>query len=139
MLEALSFYTNVLPLVHIPQFNHYTPEHKLFAVMCQHPSTKLLVEIRNAPEQATRQKSWDPITWGVSTKKDLEDWAAWLDRCDVKRSKVLTASKGWVLACEDPDGKIVRFYCDEEHEWTDHPDQDGYWLGKPVGIEEDTS
>lgn len=29
------------------------------------------------------------------------------------------------MACEDPDGRIVRLYVeDEEHEWTDHPDKD---------------
>ena len=137
ILETLDFYTTVLPMVHLPQYNHYTPQHKLFAVMFQHPSTGLLVEVRNAPEQAVQQKCFDPITWGVSLKKDLDDWALWLDHCSVKRSKVLTGIKGWVLCCEDPDGRQVRFYCDEEHEWTDFPDEDEYWLGSPKGIETD--
>ena len=45
-------------------------------------------------------------------------------------SKVLTGIKGWVAGCEDPDGRVVRLYVeDEEHEWTDHPDQDERWLG----------
>ena len=139
ILKTLHFYTAVLPMVHISKFNHYTAERKLFAVMFQHPSTKLLVEARNAPEQALAQKGWDPITWAVATKKDLDDWAAWLDHCEVKRSKVLTGMKGWVLVCEDPDERHVRFYCDEEHEWSTNPDVDEYWLGKPVGIEGDTS
>lgn len=47
----------------------------------------------------------------------------------MKRSKVFTGFKGWVMGCEDPDGKIVRLYSEEEHGWTDHPDQDEYWLG----------
>ena len=38
-----------------------------------------------------------------------------------------------MLACEDPDGRIVRLYVeDEEHTWTDHPDQDAKWLGEIV-------
>jgi hypothetical protein len=36
------------------------------------------------------------------------------------------------MACEDPDGKNVRLYVDEEHEWSDHPDKDEYWLGNLV-------
>ena len=137
LLKTLHFYTTVLPMEHIQAYNHYTPQHKLFAVLVQHPSTKLLIELRNAPEQAVTQKGLDPVTWGVSMKKDLDDWANWLDHCGIKRSKVLTAIKGWVLCCEDPDARQVRLYCDEEHEWTDHPDVDEYWLGTPEGIEED--
>lgn len=31
-------------------------------------------------------------------------------------------------------GGIVRLYVeDEEHEWTDHPDKDEYWLGSVHG------
>jgi hypothetical protein len=31
------------------------------------------------------------------------------------------------MGCEDPDGRIVRLYVeDETHEWTDHPDVDEY-------------
>jgi hypothetical protein len=30
----------------------------------------------------------------------------------------------------DPDGRVVRLYVDdEEHEWTDYPDKDEFWLG----------
>ena len=42
--------------------------------------------------------------------------------------------KGWVMGCEDPDGRIGRLSVeDEEHEWTDHPDKDEYWLGSVHG------
>ena len=38
------------------------------------------------------------------------------------------------MGCEDPDGRIVRLDVeDEEHEWTDHPSQDAYWLGEVHG------
>lgn len=95
-----------------------------------HPSTKTIIEARYEPSQAAAQKGWDPITWGVGTRKDLEEWGKWLDECGVKRSHVLMGIKGWLMGCEDPDGRIVRLYVeDEEHEWTDHPDRDEYWLG----------
>jgi catechol-2,3-dioxygenase len=127
--KSLEWYTNVLPLKHEAKWNHYTPQHELFAVMVVHEPTSLILELRHVPEHAKKHQGWDPITWGCRTRQDLEEWASWLDHKSVKRSKVFTGIKGWVLACEDPDGKIVRFYCDEEHEWTDHPDADEYWLG----------
>jgi catechol-2,3-dioxygenase len=127
------FYTKVLPLSPQPQWDHFTPEHKLCAKMAKHEQTNLIVEFRHEPAQAEAQRGWDPITWGVGTRKDLEDWEKWLDWWQVKHSKIFTGMKGWVMACEDPDGKIVRLYVqDEDHEWTDHPDQDEYWLGKIV-------
>ena len=86
--------------------------------------------MRYVPNQAAAQKGWDPITWGVGTRKDLEQWAQWFDAHGVKHSHIFAGVKGWVMGCEDPDGRIVRLYVDdEEHEWTDHPDQDEYWLG----------
>ncbi|KAK9415857.1 putative Glyoxalase/fosfomycin resistance/dioxygenase domain-containing protein [Seiridium unicorne] len=108
--------------------------------MLQHEPTNLIVELRYVPPQAKAQKGWDPITWGVGTRKNLEEWAAWLDGHGVQSSKVLTGIKGWVMACEDQDGRIVRLYVeDEEHEWTDQPDKDEYWLGtvEPNPTQED--
>lgn len=99
--------------------------------MFTHKSTSLIVEVRYEPTQAAAQKGWDPITWGVGTRKDLQEWAQWLDQWKVNRSPIFTGIKGWVMSCEDPDGRIVRLYVeDEEHDWTDHPDKDDYWLGK---------
>jgi len=123
------FYTKIFHFTPLPHYNHYTPEHKLFAVMFEHTPTKLIVEVRYEPTQAAAQKGWDPVTWGVGTRKDLEEWGRWLDANGVKRSKILTGIKGWLMACEDPDGKHVRLYVeDEKHEWSDHPENDDYWL-----------
>jgi hypothetical protein len=128
------FYVNVFPFTPLPQYDHFTPNHELFAKMFTHAATKLIVEVRYCPNEAAAQKGWDPITYGVGTRKDLEDWAEWLDACEVKRSRIFTGIKGWLMACEDPDRRIVRLYVeDEEHEWTDHPDVDAYWLGAVRG------
>jgi catechol 2,3-dioxygenase-like lactoylglutathione lyase family enzyme len=130
ILKTVDFYTKIFPFKRLHHYDHFTPEHKLFAVMVEHVPTKLILELRYVPEQANAQKGWDPITWGVGGRKDLEEWAAWFDYHGVKRSAIFTGIKGWVSACEDPDGRIVRLYVeDEEHEWTDHPDKNEYWLG----------
>lgn len=114
----------------MPQYDHFTPDHKLFAKMFQHEASQLIVEVRYVPSQASAQRGWDPITYGVGTKKDLEAWAEWLESKGVEHSPILTGIKGWVMGCEDPDGRIVRLYVEnEEHDWTDHPDQDERWLG----------
>ncbi|KAL3595615.1 hypothetical protein FPOAC2_09963 [Fusarium poae] len=130
IIKTGQFYETLFHLDRVLKYNHYTPDHKLFAIMLEHKPTKLIVELRHVPAQASAQKGWDPITWGVGTRADLEEWGVWLDAHGVSRSKILVGIKGWVMACEDPDGRIVRLYVeDEEHEWTDHPDQDEYWLG----------
>lgn len=127
------FYTKIFGFTPLPHYNHYTPEHKLFAVMFEHSPTKTIVELRYEPNQAKAQEYWDPITWGVGTRKDLEEWGEWLDFNGIKRSPILTGIKGWVMACEDPDLKHVRLYVeDEEHEWSDHPTIDEYWLRNMV-------
>jgi catechol-2,3-dioxygenase len=126
--DTLTFYTKVLPFEWQPKWNHFTPDHELFAVMFTHGD--LIVEARHLPDQAEQQRGWDPITWGVPRKSDLEDWAARFDEHGVKHSKIFTGIKGWVMGAEDPDGKVVRLYVDEEdHEWTNNPDEDEFWLG----------
>jgi hypothetical protein len=131
--RTLEFYTTIFPFVHAPHYDHFTPEHQLFAQMFIHEPTKLIVEMRYNPDQAAAQRGWDPITWGVGTRQDLEEWGRWFDAHGVPHSRIFTGVKGWVMACEDPDGRIVRLYVqDEEHEWTDHPDKDEHWLGTVV-------
>jgi hypothetical protein len=76
-----------------------------------------MLKIRHNPEQTEIQKGWDPVTWSIGSRKDLEKWGAWFDEKEFRHSTVLTGMKGWVMAAEDPDGKIVRLYTMEEHEW----------------------
>jgi len=48
----------------------------------------------------------------------------------IKRSRVFAGHKSWILAVEDPDGRIVRLYVEDEgYEWTNRPDSDAFWLG----------
>ena len=91
--------------------------------MFRHEPTKLIVEVRKHTKQAEAQVGWDPITWGVSKRDDLKEWAGWFEKHDVKHSKIFTGVKGWVMGAEDPDGKIIRLYTEEEHDWSNHPDE----------------
>ena len=130
ILRTKEFYGNIIGLNHLPHYDHRNKQGELFALMhsMTHVSTTLLFEIRHNEAQAQAQKGWDPITWGVGTKKDLEEWKQWFEKNEVECSRVFTGIKGWVLCALDPDGKIVRLYCDEEHEWTTEFDTDEFWL-----------
>lgn len=123
-----AFYTQILPFESCPDLDHYTSDGKLFAILLIYKPTGLMLEIRHNPGQAESQRGWDPVTWSVGSRKDLEEWESWFDEQGVSHSKVFTGMKGWVLAAEDPDGKIVRLYTKEEHEWTTDVDRDAYWL-----------
>ncbi|OQO09836.1 hypothetical protein B0A48_04188 [Cryoendolithus antarcticus] len=128
IVTTSAFYVDILGFTRIPEFDHRTPSGDLFAVICKHPSIPTMLEIRLNAEQATRHQTWDPVTWSVETRADLEKWATWLALKDVKCSKVLTALRSWVLVAEDPDGRFVRFMTKETHEWTTETSKDAYWL-----------
>lgn len=129
MTKAYDFYTTVLGFAKMPQFDHKTASGELFAVICQHEPSKQLVEIRKNPEQAIKQKHWDPITWSVETRDDLDRWISWFDQHNVKHSEIFVAMKSWLLVAEDPDGRFVKFMTKETHEWTTDFSKDDYWLG----------
>lgn len=121
--KTYDFYTAIFSMQTIPQYDHYDKNGTLFAQMFRHSSTGTIVEIRQNRTQALAQKGWDPITWSVKGVADLDDWGKYLDTLGVKHSKVLKGVKGWTMGVEDPDGKIVRLYTEDEHEWTNHPDE----------------
>lgn len=91
-------------------------------------TTPILCEIRHNEDQAEAQQGWDPITFGVRTRADLEVTRKWFEANGVECSRVFTGLKGWVIGALDPDGKIVRVYCEEEHQWTTNFDKDDFWL-----------
>ncbi|KAL6915127.1 hypothetical protein FSST1_012887 [Fusarium sambucinum] len=79
IIKIGEFYETLFHLDRVPKYNHYTPDHKLFAIMLEHKPTKLIVELCHVTAQASAQKGWDSITWGVGTGADLEEWGIWLD------------------------------------------------------------
>ncbi|KAI0811667.1 Glyoxalase/Bleomycin resistance protein/Dihydroxybiphenyl dioxygenase [Xylaria sp. FL0064] len=130
LTKTYGFYTKILPFQAIPSLNHYTTSGELYGAIFSN-GADLFVEIRQDAQQAAVQRGFDPITWGVPTRKDLKEWAAWLSSQGVNHSRILTGVKGWVLCFEDPDGKFIRLYTtEEEHEWCE-PDKDDYWLKTP--------
>ena len=60
--KSHAFYTEVFPFKPLPQYNFYTPEHKLFAMMFIHDPTKLIVDVRYCPPKPTRRRAGTPST-----------------------------------------------------------------------------
>ena len=60
----------------------------------------LLTEARADKENAAKAKGFDPVTFAVQSKKDLDGWGSWLDKKGVHRSKVFVGVTGWVLCFE---------------------------------------
>ncbi len=61
---------------------------------------RTVLELRLNPQQASNDMMFDPVTWGVETKADLDAWASWLDAKSVPHSPVFVGVTGWVLAMQ---------------------------------------
>ncbi len=123
-----AFYTDVFSFTPLPQLDHRDRQGKLYGTVLQLPGEgkRLMVEVRHHPAHAAAQAGWDPVTWRVAKRADLDEWATALDARQIEHSRVLKGALGWVLAVRDPDGRFVRLYTDETHEWTADIDE-GEW------------
>lgn len=74
-------------------------------------------------------QGFDPVSFAVRDKADVEAWAAHLDTLGVPHSPVIEASIGWLLVFNDPDGLDLHLYSWAAH-GVDHGDVAGY--GRPV-------
>ncbi|QIW98286.1 hypothetical protein AMS68_003804 [Peltaster fructicola] len=124
--SAFAWYVKVFGAKHLEHLDHFS-NGKRYAVELD--LSFAIVELRLSPEQAQKEKKFDPVTFAVQGKADLQQWEKWLDEQGVKHSPVLQGVVGWVLVFEDLDGRFLRLYTFDTHEKTDKPDQDAYWLG----------
>lgn len=74
-----AFYIQIFPFESCPELDHYTPDNKLFTLLLTYKPAGRMLGIRHNPEQAKIQKGWDPVTWRVDSRRDLEEWCAWFD------------------------------------------------------------
>ena len=100
---ATTWYHHVLGFARIHALDHRRPppDARLFAVIGRMPGwAEVLLELRQNRPQAERQRGFDALTLKVQALAELETWARWLDANQVKRSRVLTGVRGWVLVFE---------------------------------------
>ena len=123
ILTTSTFYCQILGLHYLPRQDVRAPpgpegsEGTLLAItlsLSHNLTSSLQIEIRYNEVQARAQRGWSPLTFGVKTKRELENWRLWFERCQVRCSHIDAVIRGWVLCCEDPDGRIVKLYSEAE-------------------------
>ncbi|MFC1439847.1 VOC family protein [Streptacidiphilus sp. N1-10] len=89
----------------------------------------VLLGLRVNREAAEGCKGFDPVSFAVDDRADIEAWAAHLDGLGVEHSPLIEASVGWLLVFDDPDGLQLHLYSWAAH-GVDHSDRPGY--GRPA-------
>ncbi len=127
--RSLCFYERVLAAERIVEADHHREDDgSLYAHILEVPGLGALLELRLDPEQAERQRGFDPVTLAVRDRIALEEWVGHLDAFGVPHSPVLTAIQAWLVVLADPDGHRLRLYSQETHGRELKPDEDDPWL-----------
>ncbi|POX57952.1 VOC family protein [Streptomyces sp. Ru62] len=113
--RSIAWYGSVLGARRIPEFDHVTRDGELFAVILDVPGADVPVELRLDPATAGRLAGFDPLTFTVPGRAELDGWIRHLDTLGVPHSPVIVALVGHLLVVPDPDGVRLRFYTDEPH------------------------
>jgi catechol 2,3-dioxygenase-like lactoylglutathione lyase family enzyme len=84
-----------------------------------------LLALRLNPAAAEGCKGFDPVSFAVDGRADVEAWGEHLDSLGIKHSPVIEASVGWLLVFDDPDGLTLHLYSWAAH-GVDHSGKPGY-------------
>lgn len=119
--RSQDFYCKIMGMESLPQFDYYNQQAQLISVMVRLKHTEehaTLIELRHDESQALAQFGIDFITFSVRSMESLGKWKSWFERHGVQCSDIqpFQTLKGWTVSATDPDGRIVRIYCDEKHE-----------------------
>jgi catechol 2,3-dioxygenase-like lactoylglutathione lyase family enzyme len=90
---------------------------------------RTMVSFRVNPAAAEGCRGFDPVSFAVDSRDDLQAWVEHLDGLDVNHSPIVEASIGWLLIFDDPDGLTLHLYTWAEH-GIDVSDRPGY--GTPI-------
>lgn len=89
----------------------------LMGVALRDPSGSTCLAARHDPPRATALAGFDPITFAVPTRADLEVWQERLDQLGEPHGGIVVGHEGWALVgLHDPDGIEVRLYTLEKHD-----------------------
>lgn len=88
--------------------------------------------LRVNPTVVRSCRGFDPVSFAVDDRADVEAWATHLDSLGIAHSPVIEASVGWLLAFEDPDGLQLHLYSWAGHH-ADHSERPGYGRAARAG------
>jgi catechol 2,3-dioxygenase-like lactoylglutathione lyase family enzyme len=123
-----AFYTIVFDAKRIKAWDHRHADGSCYGYILEVPGLGTRLELRLNPEQAEKDRGFDPLTIAVDDRAALDAWAKHLDAAGVQHSPVLTAIQGWVLVFEDPDARRLRLYTLATHGPEIKPDANSPWL-----------
>jgi catechol 2,3-dioxygenase-like lactoylglutathione lyase family enzyme len=111
---SVAWYEQVFGARHRSEYDHRDRNGILYAAMLDIPGLGVLTELRLAPKAAKAVAGYDPVTYGVADRAELDRWMAHLDACNVYHSPVISGYIGYLVIFADPDGLRLRFYTNPE-------------------------
>ena len=126
--RSLQFYQQVFNAKRDPALDHKHEDGSLYAHILDIPDLGTRIELRLNPEEAKKQKGFDPLTIAVDDRPALEAWGKYLDKINIEHSPVITAIQAWLIVFDDPDGRRLRLYTLSKHGPELKPDEDSPWL-----------
>ncbi len=83
----------------------------LMGVALRDPGGSTCLAARHDPARAAALAGFDPITFAVTARADLEAWQQRLDELEEPHGGIVPGHQGWALiGLHDPDGIEVRLY-----------------------------
>jgi catechol 2,3-dioxygenase-like lactoylglutathione lyase family enzyme len=136
---SLSWWQRVFGAERQAHLDHAGPDGRVFAYILRVPGLTDPLELRLEPVAAKSMARFDPVTFAVDTRAQLERLETWCERAGVSHSPVLRGLVGWLLVVPTPDDLYVRIHTREHHEWDPaSADFDSPWLSpgfsRPEGV-----
>ena len=122
------FYEQVFGAKRIAAWDHKHEDGSIYAYILDVPNLGTRLELRLNPEEAEKQKGFDPLTIAVEDCTALEAWGKHLDELQIEHSSILTAIQAWLIVFDDPDGRHLRLYTLTTHGLELSSDEDSPWL-----------
>jgi catechol 2,3-dioxygenase-like lactoylglutathione lyase family enzyme len=109
-----AWYERVLGAQRVARFDHYDDTGTRVAVILSVPGLPHPVELRLAPPAVASVAGFDPVTFGVADRQELDRWTAHLDECGVAHSPIRTGHVGQLVEFRTPDGLAIRLHTDPD-------------------------
>jgi catechol 2,3-dioxygenase-like lactoylglutathione lyase family enzyme len=103
------WYEQLLGAKHLTSLDHYTPQGEWFAAVLAVPGLDVPLQLR-VGEPVSVPAGFEPVTFSVRDRADLDAWVAHLDALGVPHPPVTTARVGDSVQFTSPDGTPLRLY-----------------------------
>ena len=109
-----AWFEKTLKAKRIVRFNHIDEKGVLYAAMMELPGLEQPIELRHAPNAARSVAGYDPVSYQVDKKEDLDEWVKQLDSAGWPHSPIIHGYIGHVLEFKTPDDLEIRIYTKPE-------------------------